>query len=63
MDTGTVENTEAVEATGGGALWELLRIAMGWIFFWGVLDKLLALGFATGRDPEAGEVDRFDPET
>jgi thiosulfate dehydrogenase (quinone) large subunit len=34
---------------------------MGWIFFWAFLDKLLALGFATGRDPETGVVDRFGP--
>ncbi len=25
----------------------LLRIAMGWMFFWAFLDKLLGLGFAT----------------
>src|SRR5680860_399936 len=42
-----------------GPIWGVLRIAMGWIFFWAFLDKLLALGFATGRDPETGVVDRF----
>lgn len=42
-----------------GPVWGVLRIAMGWIFFWAFLDKLLALGFATGRDPETGVVDRF----
>ena len=45
----------------GGIFWGLLRLAMGWIFFWAFLDKLLALGFATGRDPETGVVDRFGP--
>jgi thiosulfate dehydrogenase (quinone) large subunit len=45
----------------GGVFWGLLRMAMGWIFFWAFLDKLLALGFATGRDPETGIVDRFGP--
>jgi thiosulfate dehydrogenase (quinone) large subunit len=47
--------------TRGGVFWGLLRLAMGWIFFWAFLDKLLALGFATGRDPETGVVDRFGP--
>jgi thiosulfate dehydrogenase (quinone) large subunit len=40
----------------------LLRIAMGWIFFWAFLDKLFGLGFATeagkswlnGTSPTAG---------
>jgi thiosulfate dehydrogenase [quinone] large subunit len=37
------------------------RVALGWIFLWAFLDKLLALGFATGRDAETGAVDRFGP--
>lgn len=36
----------------------VLRIAFGLTFLWAFADKLLALGFATGRD-EAGVVDRF----
>lgn len=35
-----------------------LRITVGWIFLWAFFDKLLALGFATGRD-ETDAVDRF----
>jgi thiosulfate dehydrogenase [quinone] large subunit len=35
------------------------RIALGWIFVWAFLDKLFALGFATGRNPQTGVVDRF----
>ena len=35
------------------------RLSLGWIFLWAFLDKLFALGFATGRDPETGVVDRF----
>ena len=42
-----------------GPIWGVLRIAMGWIFLWAFLDKLLALGFATGRDPETGKIDSF----
>ena len=45
----------------GAIFWGLLRLGMGWIFFWAFLDKLLALGFATGRDAETGVVDRFGP--
>jgi thiosulfate dehydrogenase [quinone] large subunit len=36
-----------------------LRIIIGWTFLWAFLDKLLALGFSTGRDAETGVVDRF----
>lgn len=36
----------------------VLRIAFGLTFLWAFLDKLLALGFSTGRD-DAGTVDRF----
>ncbi len=49
-------------ATEGSAFWGLLRIAIGWIFLWAFVDRLLALGFGTGRDPETGVVDYFGPE-
>lgn len=35
-----------------------LRIAFGLTFLWAFVDKLLALGYSTGRD-DAGVVDRF----
>lgn len=38
-----------------------VRISIGWVFLWAFLDKLLALGFSTGRDPVTGVVDRFGP--
>ncbi len=37
----------------------VMRIAFGLTFLWAFFDKLLALGFATGRDAETGVVDRF----
>lgn len=37
------------------------RLALGWVFLWAFLDKLLALGFSTGRDAETGAVERFGP--
>jgi len=43
----------------GGVFWGLLRITIGWLFLWAFLDKLLGLGFATGRDEETGEIDFF----
>lgn len=43
----------------GGRIWGVLRLAMGWTFLWAFLDKAFALGFATGRDPKTGVVDRF----
>jgi len=36
-----------------------LRIAFGLTFLWAFFDKLLALGYATGRDSETGAVDWF----
>jgi thiosulfate dehydrogenase [quinone] large subunit len=35
------------------------RLSLGWVFLWAFFDKLLALGFATGRDSETDVVDRF----
>jgi thiosulfate dehydrogenase [quinone] large subunit len=35
----------------------LTRIAIGFIFFWTFLDKLLGLGFSTCRDRDTGEVE------
>ncbi|MFC7492202.1 MULTISPECIES: hypothetical protein [unclassified Knoellia] len=37
------------------------RLALGWVFLWAFLDKLLALGFSTGRDAETNVVDTFGP--
>lgn len=37
------------------------RLSLGWIFLWAFLDKLFALGFATGRDAKTGAVDAFGP--
>lgn len=36
-----------------------VRIAFGLTFVWAFVDKLLALGFATGKNPETGAVDYF----
>ena len=43
----------------GARFWGVLRLALGWIFLWAFFDKLLGLGFATGRDDETGVVTRF----
>ncbi len=37
----------------------LIRLAMGWIFFWPFLDKLYGLGFATA--PGKGWIDGYSP--
>lgn len=47
------------ESGTAGAVWGLLRIAMGWTFLWAFLDKAFALGFSTGRNPETGAIDFF----
>ena len=38
-----------------------LRIAFGFTFLWAFLDKMLALGFSTGRSEDGSTVDRFGP--
>jgi thiosulfate dehydrogenase (quinone) large subunit len=38
-----------------------LRMGLGWIFLWAFLDKLLALGFSTGKDARTGVVEAFGP--
>ncbi|MCX6399323.1 MAG: hypothetical protein NTX33_05260 [Propionibacteriales bacterium] len=40
----------------------VLRIGFGVTFLWAFLDKLLALGYATGVNAETGTVDRFGPD-
>jgi thiosulfate dehydrogenase [quinone] large subunit len=42
-----------------GPVLGVLRIVVGWTFLWAFLDKLLALGYSTGRDADTGAVDRF----
>jgi len=40
----------------------VLRISLGFVFLWSFLDKALALGFSTGRNPETGVIDFFGPD-
>jgi len=60
-DTGDTTTPVAVApaaSPAAGYALGVLRIALGWTFLWAFFDKLLALGFSTGRD-ETGAVDRF----
>ncbi len=60
--TPTTATTEVEVVRSGAARRALavLRIGFGLTFLWAFFDKLLALGFATGRG-EDGVVDRFGP--
>jgi thiosulfate dehydrogenase [quinone] large subunit len=65
-DPGDARTTHEVvpEAAGSKALRYLAaatRLSLGWVFLWAFLDKLLALGFSTGRDAETNVVDTFGP--
>src|SRR6476660_2941194 len=65
-DTGTVGTTPEVahEAAGNRAFRYLAattRLSLGWVFLWAFLDKLLALGFNTGRAATTDVVDAFGP--
>jgi thiosulfate dehydrogenase [quinone] large subunit len=57
----TAARLETREATAFHYVAAATRVVVGWIFVWAFLDKLFALGFATGRDPKTGVVDRFGP--
>lgn len=62
MATPMAETTDTAVTTRSSLGWKFLsltRISIGFVFLWAFLDKLLALGYATGRDPETGKVDYF----
>jgi thiosulfate dehydrogenase [quinone] large subunit len=40
----------------------VLRLGFGLTFLWAFFDKLLALGYATGKNAETGAVDYFGPD-
>ena len=56
IEQDVVTHTAARRALGA------LRIGFGVTFLWAFFDKLLALGYATGVNPETGAVDRFGPD-
>jgi thiosulfate dehydrogenase [quinone] large subunit len=58
--TADIATTSAPTVTGPLAqALAVLRIGFGLTFLWAFFDKLLALGFSTGRNPETDAVDRF----
>jgi thiosulfate dehydrogenase [quinone] large subunit len=59
MSSRDPEAAEPGSTPAAGTVLGLLRILVGWTFLWAFLDKLLALGYATGRDADTGAVDRF----
>jgi thiosulfate dehydrogenase [quinone] large subunit len=50
---------EVVTSSAARRALAVLRIGFGLTFLWAFFDKLLALGYATGTNPETGAVDRF----
>jgi thiosulfate dehydrogenase [quinone] large subunit len=50
---------EVVTSSAARKALAVLRIGFGLTFLWAFFDKLLALGYATGTNPETGAVDRF----
>lgn len=62
-DHGTTSPTSEVEVVRSSSARQalaVLRLGFGLTFLWAFFDKLLALGFSTGRG-EDGVVDRFGP--
>jgi thiosulfate dehydrogenase [quinone] large subunit len=60
----TTGDTDVAVTSGSRLGWTALsiaRIGIGFVFFWAFLDKLLALGFHTGKDDKTGVVDYFGP--
>jgi len=61
----TTGDTDVAVTSGSRLGWNALsiaRILIGFIFFWPFLDKLLALGYSTGRDKDTGVVDYLGPK-
>lgn len=58
--TSPTREVEVVRSSRARQALAVLRIGFGLTFLWAFVDKLLALGFATGRG-EDGVVDRFGP--
>jgi thiosulfate dehydrogenase [quinone] large subunit len=56
-----VEQDIVTHSTARRAL-AVLRIGFGVTFLWAFFDKLLALGFSTGKNAETGVIDRFGPD-
>ncbi|HEX6400362.1 MAG TPA: DoxX family protein [Actinomycetota bacterium] len=57
-----LERLEPIHTKGLQRVVGALRLLAGWTFLWAFLDKLLALGFSTGRNPETGAIDFFGPD-
>src|SRR3990170_9014260 len=57
--TGAVLEHEVVTSSTARKALAVLRIGFGLTFLWAFFDKLLALGYSTGVNPESGAVDRF----
>lgn len=61
----TTTEPQVIPSVGTSRAWRYVaaatRLSLGWIFLWAFLDKLLALGFATGRNPKTGTIDAFGP--
>jgi len=47
--TDSMTETSVRTHTKADYVWTTIRIALGWVFLWAFLDKLLGLGFATTR--------------
>lgn len=57
MSTTSSDTAVAKESKLGWVALSITRIAIGFVFLWAFFDKLLALGFHTGKDDETGKVD------
>lgn len=53
------DHVSVAERTMARYVGAVARISIGFVFLWAFLDKLLALGYATGANPETGAIDRF----
>ncbi|HZJ07988.1 MAG TPA: hypothetical protein VFD59_21375 [Nocardioidaceae bacterium] len=58
-DDVAVVKSDVVRSSAARKAIAALRIAFGLTFLWAFFDKLLALGYSTGVNPETGVVDRF----
>jgi thiosulfate dehydrogenase (quinone) large subunit len=58
----STQTVDSAPSRAAGYALGALRIVIGWTFLWAFIDKLLALGYSTGRNTTTNVVDRFGPD-
>jgi thiosulfate dehydrogenase [quinone] large subunit len=58
----STQSVDSVPSRTAGYALGVMRIVIGWTFLWAFFDKLLSLGYSTGRDATTNAVNHFGPD-